>query len=127
MKIILVDAIYAFVLADGNIYQEMYDLLETFPNKKILLTGASGKKFTDFGLDKMPYEVFSLAQNPPKSDPKYYQTLLDHFGLNNLDVVYFEHNQEAVKSARSVGIKTHYYDWEKKDLQALREFLTKNI
>lgn len=127
MKTILVDAIYAFILADGTIFEPMHALLETFPNKKILLTGASGKKFTDFGLDKMPYEVFSLAQNPPKSNPKYYETMLGHFGLNTEDVVYFEHNQEAVESARSVGIKTHFYDPEKKDLAVLKDFLVENL
>ncbi|HSX19038.1 MAG TPA: HAD-IA family hydrolase [Candidatus Saccharimonadales bacterium] len=127
MKTILVDAIYAFILADGSIYKEMYDLLETFPNKKILLTGASGKRFVEFGLDKMPYEVFTLAQNPKKSDPKYYELILNHFGLDKDDVIYFEHNEDALKSAKSVGIKTYFYDPNKKDLNSLKKFLSKNL
>ena len=53
--------------------------------------------------------------------------MLQHFGLNAYDVIYFEHNPEAVKSAESVGIKSYYYDPEMKDLEALRKFLVENI
>jgi hypothetical protein len=38
MKTILVDAINAFVLKDNGIFQEMYRLLEEYPNNKIILT-----------------------------------------------------------------------------------------
>ena len=127
MKTILVDAIYSFVLEDKSIFKEMYELLETFPNRKILLTGASGGRFKEFGLDKVPYEVFTLEQNPAKSDPNYYKKMLNHFNLNSNEVVYFEHNDEAVKSAESVGIKTYHYDPDKKDLQSLKDFLTKHL
>ena len=126
MKTILVDAIYAFVLADKTIYKEMYNLLETFPNRKILLTGASGSRFKEFGLDRMQYEVFTLNHSPDKSDPAYYTKMLEHFGLTSDDVIYFEQNKNAVKSARSVGIHTYYYDPIKKDLIALKSFLTQH-
>ena len=41
MKTILVDAIHAFVIKGEGIFKEMHDLLETFENQKILLTGAN--------------------------------------------------------------------------------------
>jgi len=53
--------------------------------------------------------------------------MLQHFSLSKDEVVYFEHNPEAVKSAESVGIKSYYYDPEKKDLEALKKFLTENL
>ena len=56
MKTILVDAVYCFVIEEGGgfkIFKEMYDLLETFPNRKILLTGANDEQFKKFGLDKI--------------------------------------------------------------------------
>lgn len=130
MKIILVDAVYSFVIkTDGGfkIFDEMYDILETFPNRKIILTGANDEQFKEFGLDKMPYEVFTLKHNPEKTDPKYFETMLLHFGLSKDDVVYFEHNIDAVKSAETVGIKSYHYDSEKKDLVALKNFLTVNL
>ena len=130
MKTILVDAVDSFVIeSEGSfeIFKEMHDLLETFPNRKIILTGANDEQFKKFGLDKMPYEVFTLKHNPEKTDPKYFETMLEHFGLSKDEVVYFEHNPEAVKSAESVGIKSYYYDPEKKDLGALKQFLTENL
>ena len=130
MKTILVDAAYAFVIeADKGfkIFKEMHDLLEVFPNRKIILTGANDEQFKKFGLDKMPYEIFTLKHNPEKTDPKYYDKMLQHFDLSKDDVVYFEHNDNAVKSARSVGIKTCHYDSGKNDLLVLAEFLKKNL
>jgi len=130
MKTILVDAIGAFVIeSEGTfkIFKGMHDLLETFPNRKIILTGANDEQFKKFGLDNMPYEVFTLKHNPEKTDPKYYNIMLERFGLDKNNVVYFEHNPEAVKSAQSVGIKTYYYDNDKKDLKALRDFLARNL
>lgn len=122
MKTILVDALYAFVI-DGRMFREMYDVLEAFPNRKILLTGASRNRFKEVGLDSVPYEVFTLENHPDKSDPEYYRKMLLHFHLKSRDVVYFEHNTKAIESARSVGIQTHYYDPIKKDLRSLKKFL----
>lgn len=126
MKTILVDAVNAFIIKDEGIFKEMHELLETFENRKIILTGANNEQFKKFGLDNVPYEVFTLKHNPEKTDPKYYETMLEHFSLNKNDVVYFEHNEDAAKTAQSVGIKTYHYDKDKRDLKALENFLREN-
>lgn len=127
MKTILVDAVDAFVIEGKGIFKEMHDLLETYPNRKIILTGANDEQFKEFGLDKMPYEVFTLKHNPEKTDPTYYEIMLKQFGLNNSDAVYLEHNPEAVKSAQSLGITSYHYDPNKKDLETLKAFIDKNL
>lgn len=130
MKMILVDAVDCFVVENNDgfsIFKEMHDLLETFINRKILLTGANDEQYKEFGLDKMPYEVFTLKHNPEKTDPQYFKTLLEHLNLKSEDVIYFEHNPAAVKSAESVGIKSYFYDSGKKNLVALKEFLIQNL
>ncbi|HUC88769.1 MAG TPA: HAD-IA family hydrolase [Candidatus Paceibacterota bacterium] len=130
MKTILVDAVYCFIIEKEDkfeIFQDMYKLLETYPNRKIILTGASDDKIELYGLNKMPYEVFTLKHNPEKTDPEYYKTLLNKFNFNVKEVIYFEHSIEAVKSAQSIGINTLYYDNDKKDLESLKEFLDKNL
>src|SRR3989338_9254529 len=104
MKTILVDAVSCFDSEEGEIFKEMYELLETYPNRKIILTGANDEQFKQFELDKMPYEIFTLKHNPEKTDKLYYVKMLEHFGLTEEDVVYFEHNPDAVISAQSVGI-----------------------
>lgn len=130
MKVILVDAIHTLVRernGEYKIFKEMQDVLDTFPNRKIILTGATDEQIKKFGLDKMPYKVFTLGHNPEKTDPKYYLFMLKHFFLNKDDVVYIEHKLEAVKSAESIGIKTYHYDMIKQDLKALRSFLRENL
>ena len=123
MKIILVDAINAFVIKDEGIFDEMFQMLEKYPNKKIILTGANDEEIIKFGLNDLPYDFFTLKHNPDKTDPTYYQIMLKHFKLETKDVIYFEHNEDAVKSAQSVGIKTFHYDKDKKDLDALKIFI----
>lgn len=49
MKTILVDAVGCFVSKTGEIYKEMYELLETYSNKKIILTSANDEQFKKFG------------------------------------------------------------------------------
>lgn len=105
----------------------MHEMLETYPNRKILLTGANDEQYKTFGLDQMPYEVFTLKHDPEKTDSAYYKRCLEHFSLTPSDVVYFEHNPAAVESARSLDIPTHFYDDDKKDIQALKEFLDSNL
>ena len=126
MKTILVDAVDCFIVEkDGRfeIFQDMHKLLETYPNRKIILTGASDDKWELFGLGTMPYRVFTLKHDPEKTSPEYYKMMLKNFNLNKNEVIYFEHNPESVKSAESVGIKSYFYDNDRKDLESLRKFL----
>jgi len=126
MKTILVDAVDAFVIETENgfeIFEPMRKMLDEFPNVKIILTGANDEQFNKFGLAKMPYKVFTLKHDPEKTNPEYYKKMLEHFNLTSEDVVYFKHNPDAVKSAQSVGIKTHFWDNEKRPLRELSIFL----
>ena len=127
MKTILVDAFNTFVVADHGINEEMHAMLEEYPNRKIILSNANDEEAVSLGLVDLPYEFFSLKHKPNKTDPKYYETMLSHFGLTTGDIVYFEHNEEAVESAKLSGIKTFHYDKDKKDLAALKNFLDKNL
>ncbi len=127
MKIIFVDAVDCIVSPEGELFQKMFDLLETYPNKKIILTGANDEQFLKFGLDKMPYEVFTLKHNPEKTNPLYFEKLLQQYNISSDDCIYFEHNPEAVKSAESMGIKSYFYNNDIKDLDVLKKFLDVNI
>lgn len=127
MKTILVDAINALIIKETGIFKEMLDLLEQYPNKKIILSGANEEEKEKFGLNNLPYSLFTLMHNPDKQDPEYYKTLLKKYSLKAENTIYFEHNEEAVKSAESIGIKTYHYDKDKKDLDSLKVFLDENI
>lgn len=124
MKTILVDGISGLILKDGTLQQEMYELLEQYPNPKLVLTGANDEQWKLFNLDISPYEVFTLKHNPEKIDPKYFEILLEKYNLDPDDVIYFEHSQEAADSASSIGIKTYFYDHTLQDIVALKSSLT---
>ena len=127
MKTILVDAINGLVLEDGSILEPMHKLLETYPNNKLVLTGANDEQFEHFKLDQVPYEVFTLKHNPEKTDPQYFKILLEKYGLKANDTIYFEHNAEAVNAAKLMGIATYFYDHTKEDMEALKQFLDENL
>ena len=125
-KTILVDAFNSFVIKDHGIFEEMYSLLEEYKNKKIIVTNANDEQIIVLGLNDLPYEMFTLKHNPEKTNPEYFKILLKQYNLKVEDVIYFEHNQEAARSAESLGINTYYYDHEQKDLCKLKMFLDHN-
>jgi HAD superfamily hydrolase (TIGR01509 family) len=127
MKTILVDAISGLIRKDGTLFQEMYQLLEEYPNPKLVLTGANDEQWKEFNLDISPYEVFTLKHDPEKTDPKYFRILLDKYKLKPEDVVFFEHSEEAAKTAQSFGIETYFYDYTKEDMDALKQFLDRSL
>lgn len=126
MKTILVDAYKTFVF-DGKVFDEMYQLLEKFPNSKIILTNANDEEIKNLGLVDLPYELYTLKHNPDKTDPEFFRTLLKDKNLKPEDCVYFEHTPEAVESARTLGIVSYYYDDTLKNLSALDKFLKENL
>ena len=125
MKTILIDAWNTFVTEQG-VNLEMKSILEDYENPKIILTNANEEEKQKFGIIDMPYPVFSLAHNPNKPNPVYFKKMLSHFFLSAENVIYFEHNEDAVNSAKSVGIQTL---WLKKDsnLKILKEFLDSKL
>lgn len=126
MKTILVDAANTFTVeVDGTfiIFNELKQLLDTYPNHKIILTNANDEQAIRYGLVNLPYELFSLKHNPNKTAPEYFKRFLNQYSLGPKEVVYFEHDSDAVNSAKSVGIVSYLYDADKKDLTALKSFL----
>lgn len=126
MKTILVDAAGTFVV-DGKIDEKLHQLLENYPNRKIIVTNASDEQFEGYGLIDLPYEMFTLKHNPDKVDPVYFQKMFEQLNLKAEDCVYFEHTPAAVESAKSVGIVSYYFDEAKRDLVSLKDFLDSNL
>ncbi len=127
MKTILVDAAGTYTVEDEDgkfsVDSRLHDLLETYENRKIIVTNADDSQLATFALVDLPFEVFSLKHNPDKPDPRYFGVLLKKHNLAASDVVYFEHAIEAVASAESLGIKSYHFDHELRDYEALKDFL----
>ena len=127
MKVILVDAIDTFIIKGKGVYHPMLKLLDKYKYRKIILTNANDEQIIIFGLVNLPYELYTLKHKPDKVNPIYFKKMLKHFNFKPEDVIYFEHNKEAVKSARTIGIKSYYYDPDKKNLKSLKVFLDNNL
>ncbi len=127
MKTILVDAVNTAIIKDasGNFvkFKELFDLLECYLNTKLIVTNAKDEQMVAFGLNDVPYQVFTMKHNPDKPDPLYFKTLLEEYSLLPSDVLYFEHNPDAVASAGSLGIATFHYNKDTKDILGLKRFL----
>lgn len=76
MKTILVDAVNTTIVKNeaGKFvkFQELFDLLETYPNRKIIVTNANDEQMKEFGLDDVAYPVFTMKHNPDKPDPLFF-------------------------------------------------------
>ncbi len=126
MKTILVDAWNTFITETG-IDPEIKALVDRFPNPKIIVTNANEEEQAAFGMVNLPYPLYTMSHHPDKTDPYYFECLLKAFNLKAADTVYFEHNADAVASAASVGIKSHWYDNDLRDLKKLEEFLDRSV
>jgi HAD superfamily hydrolase (TIGR01509 family) len=131
MKTILVDAVNTTIIKDETgafvQFKELFELLETYANPKVIVTNANDEQLVEFGLNNVPYPVFTMKHNPDKPDPIYFKTLLEQYNWQPTDVIYLEHNPDAVKSAESVGITSYHYDKDKRDLVELKKFIDKVI
>ena len=130
MKTILVDAADTFTVDSPNgfiVDEKMRILLDEYQNQKIIVTNADNQQLTAFGLTGLPYELFTLKHSPDKPDPVYFQKLLEKYDLNANDVIYFEHDAEAVESATSVDITSFHFNHELRDYNSLKAFIDSNL
>lgn len=126
MKTILIDAVHTFIDSNGIIDTKIEDILDAYELPKIIVTNASVETFQKLAMDLLPYPVFTLSGEPRKSNPEYFQMLMQEYNIFPDECLYFEHDKEALKAAQQLGIKTHYFDSEKKDYTSLQEFLAHN-
>jgi FMN phosphatase YigB (HAD superfamily) len=116
MKTILVDAWQTLITPKG-INRELYEMLESFPNPKIVVTNANPEEQERFGINLQPYPVFTCSHNPDKSETGYFKNLMRQYNFSISDLLYFEHSEIAVVSAQSLNIRTFWYDTEKNDVE----------
>ncbi len=122
-KVILIDATHFLIDEEGNVSRELKKYLDSLSNKKIILTNSSFEKHDILFKNLQDYEIFTLENNPNKKDPKYYESVLKKFNLKFNEVICFEHKEDSVKSAESIGIKTIL---SKGELKQVKSFIDEN-
>jgi len=122
-KFILVDAVHCLIDENGIVNKALKDYLDSFENKKIVLTNASFDKHKKL-FQNVDYEIFSLENKPSKKDPSYYKIFLEKYKLKSEQVIYFEHDKENIESSESSGIKTFFYE---NNLNEIKSFIEDNL
>lgn len=123
IKAIIGDAMHCLINKETQeINKVQAEMLKETGLKIIISTNSNPKKVKEI-LKNYDFEIFSLEKDPDKSNPEYFEKLLKKYSLNPGEVIYFDHKEDNIKSAKKVGIKVELYENDKKTSQ----FIKKNI
>lgn len=119
MKTLLVDAVRTIITSDIEynydtwwLNKDLADFLKNLNNIRIVVvTNAPWIKFDKIirYLSDYSFEIYSLQNNPWKTEVTYRNTLLLEKNLNPSDCFYFDHKQENLDAAKQAGIQWVLY------------------
>lgn len=109
---------------DFEVNKKLLKILNLFDNRKILVVNGFIKKGLQV-LEGENFDGFSLEEEGiKKTNQFYFERLLEKFNLFADQVIYFDHNEDNVKSAQSLGILSIQYDGSN---EKIRNFIEENI
>jgi leucyl-tRNA synthetase/inosine/xanthosine triphosphate pyrophosphatase family protein/ADP-ribose pyrophosphatase YjhB (NUDIX family) len=110
---ILIDAVFCLINKSENglsLNEELYNYLDTLPQRKIVVTNAKDEALqTTKELVGIKFEVFSLQFDPEKTDPRFYETMIESLGIDINTTIYFDHNDDNLSSARANKLHCFQY------------------
>lgn len=119
MKTLLVDAVRTIISSDKEytidtwwLNKDLADYLITLNNCRIIVvTNAPDLKFAKIQryLADYDFEIYSLENNPWKTDPEFFKKLLQDKKINASDCFYLDHKQENLEAAVMNGIEWVLY------------------
>ena len=119
MKTLLVDAVRTIITSDKEytidtwwLNKDLADYLTTLNNcRTIVVTNAPGSKLAKIQryLSDYDFEIYSLENNPWKTDPEFFKKLLQDKQIEASDCFYFDHKQENLEAAIMNGIEWVLY------------------
>jgi FMN phosphatase YigB (HAD superfamily) len=123
--VLLVDLVNTLYVKDKGIDTKMLEILEKYSIDKLIVTNASLDKLEE--MEKIvggwPFEVFTLEGNPRKEKLEYFENLISKYEVEAGEMMLVEHNTEVVKVAKSFGIKTFWFEKNRRDYVGLDDFL----
>jgi leucyl-tRNA synthetase/ADP-ribose pyrophosphatase YjhB (NUDIX family) len=121
---ILIDAVFCLINkteSGMSLNQELFDYLERLPQRKIVVTNAKDQNLVTIKqLVGDKFEVFSLRFDPEKTDPKFYETMIKNLSIDTSSTIYFDHNTDNLKSAKSNGIHCFQYTSNQQAISTLK-------
>ena len=108
-KTILVDGMFCIYDKEFNVNKELLKIINSFNARKILVVNGFREKGKQ-ALIGSDFLAFSLEEEKIKKDnPEYFKTLLSRYDLKIYEVLYFDHDENNVKTAKSLGIVSTQY------------------
>lgn len=119
MKTLLVDAVRTIISSDKEytidtwwLNKDLADYLKTLNDCRIIVvTNALGLKLAKIQryLSDYSFEIYSLENNPWKTDPEYFKKLLWDKRIKASNCFYFDHKQENLYAAAANHIEWVLY------------------
>lgn len=105
---ILVDGMHCLYDKDFKLNKELFNYLQSLDANKILVVNGKSEKAKEL-LKNSGFEVFSFEDKIKKDEPEFFKRLLKKYNLNEKEVIYFDHSEDNVKSAKSLNINSVVY------------------
>ncbi len=128
-KVILVDGMYCLYDEKFNINKELLEITNNFNSHCVLAVNKFRGKGEALVIKHSPgqdtnWKAFSLEEKDTKKEnPEYFKELLKRLGFVAEEVIYFDHDEKSVKSAKSIGINSVLY----KDNKQIKKFIEDNL
>jgi len=108
-KTILVDGMFCIYDKEFNVNKELLKIINSFNARKILVVNGFREKGKQ-ALIGSGFLAFSLEEEKIKKDnPEYFKILLSRYNLKLDEVLYFDHDENNVKTAKNLGIISTQY------------------
>lgn len=89
------------VVENLEVNKELVDYLMTLPQRKVFVTNADSAIIKEVFKQYWDIEIFTLNNNPNKSDLEYYKQLSRYLQQSPLHCIYFDHNEKNIDSAKN--------------------------
>jgi FMN phosphatase YigB (HAD superfamily) len=124
-RTILADGMHTIYDRNFNINKELLEIIDFFDTKKILVVNGFREKGKEVLKNSSITEAFSLEEKQiKKENPEFFEVLLSRFDLKPKDLIYFDHDENNVKSAESVGIISRHYT---NNNEEIKDFIGENL
>ena len=126
IKAILVDAISCLFDEKRKINKKLLEMLLSYNLQLIIVTNVDLKDIINkpiIDIIGQNISVFTIKNNPNKTNPQYFKELLREYNLNPNEIIYFDHSKENINSAEKIGINSELY----KNLNQIKKFIDENL
>lgn len=128
-RLILVDGMHCLYDKDFNLNNELYEEIKKLNTHYIVVVNNYKEKAEKLVKNTNPnYETnwgaFSLEEKQIKKDnPEYFKKVVEKYGLSAKEIIYFDHDEKNVETAKKLGILSMHY----KDNKSIKKFLEENL